>query len=239
MSRLIFQINKGLAKLGYALNPLETPTVKNLRRFLTAYPLANIIDVGANGGQYGSELRHAGYRGKIISCEPLKSPYEKLSARASSDSQWQCLNVALSDHDGTLDLNVSQSTVFSSALSVLPSTIARDGNARVTRVETVTACTLDHIWDELNLSGGSTMLKVDTQGSEQAILNGAQLSLPKLTAVQLELSAEPIYEGQSVMEAMISLLRDQGFVPYMIWPGFCDGVTGRTLEYDGIFVRTR
>lgn len=237
MSRLIFQINKGLAKLGYALNPLETPTVENLRRFLTAYPIANIIDIGANGGQYGSELRHAGYRGKIISCEPLKSPYEKLSARASSDSQWQCLNVALSDHDGTLDLNVSQSTEFSSALSILPDTVARDGNARVTRIETVTACTLDHIWNELNLSAGSTMLKVDTQGSEQAILKGAQLSLPKLSAIQLELSAEPIYSGQPDMELMMRLLREQGFVPYMIWPGFRDDATGRALEYDGLFVR--
>ena len=237
MSRVVFQINKLLAKRGLALKPLETPTVENLRRFFKAYPIANIIDVGANAGQYGLELRHAGYLGKIISFEPLKEPFAKLAERASSDPLWRCLNMALSDHDGTLNLNVSQSTEFSSALTVLTDTIARDGNAQVVCVETVTTHTLDRIWDELEHLSGETMLKIDTQGSEQAILKGAQMSLPKVAAIQLELSAEPIYNGQPVMESMIRLLRAQGFVPYMIWPGFRDGLTQRALEYDGLFVR--
>lgn len=237
MSRLLFHINKHLQSWGYAVSTVQTPTVETLERFLKAYSIANIIDIGANGGQYGQELRLAGYAGEIISCEPLAQPFSKLAQKAAADSRWHCLNVALSDHVGTLDLHVSQATEFSSALPVLEDTIARDSNARVLSVETVSSRTLDDLWNELPLASGQTMLKIDTQGSEQAILTGAHASLSKIAAVQLELSAVPIYQGQPVMETMIERLRTLGFIPYMIWPGFRDSATGRALEYDGLFVR--
>jgi len=237
MQRLKFHFHKLLQRTGYKLVSMENMTVRHLRHMLTVHRIATVIDVGANCGQYGMELRRAGFLGKIISCEPLQHPFEKLKASAAADLNWHCLNVALSDQNQALTLNVSQSPEYSSVLPLLPSTVDRDSNARVTRVETVTARTLDSIWTEMDFAGGPTMLKIDTQGSEPKILRGASSSLPKLAAVQLELSAEPIYAGQPVMETMIGELREAGFVPFVIWPGFHDIYTGRVLEYEGIFIR--
>ena len=237
MKRLLFRLNQWLHRIGFQLSAVESPTSIHLRRLLFIYPIETIIDVGANCGQYGTELRSAGYTGKIISCEPLGAPFETLRSRALLDPQWQCLNIALSDQDRSLDLHVSQATEYSSALPILPGTVARDGTACVTRTETVHARTLDSLWEELETGVGPIMLKIDTQGSEEAILNGAKASLEKLAAIQLELSAEPIYAGQPVMEQMIARVRAAGFVPYQIWSGFRDEPTGRVLEYDGIFVR--
>ena len=238
MKRLFFWFNHLLSRFGLQLSEVESPTSSNLRHFLAIYPIETIIDVGANRGQYGTELRHAGYTGKIISCEPLPTPFEALRSRAAPDPQWKCLNIALSDQNRSLDLNVSLATEYSSALPILPETVARDSKACVTSTETVKARTLDSLWEELEVGAGASMLKIDTQGSEEAILNGAQVSIRELTAIQLELSAEPIYEGQTVMELMIARLRTYGFIPYQIWSGFRDEPTGRVLEYDGIFVRT-
>jgi FkbM family methyltransferase len=237
MNRIIFQLNKLLQPLALVLARRETPAALHLRNFLATHRFDTIVDVGANGGQYGGELRHAGFGERIISFEPLGDAFAKLSQRASADANWQCVNAALSDSNKKLRLNVSQATEFSSALPVLAGTVSRDANAKVTRVEEVEARPFDDIWSEMKLDGQSVLLKIDTQGSEEQILKGARQSLPKLSAVQLELSADPIYEGQPLMESMIGLLRQEGFVPYLLWPGFHDEKTGRVLEYDGLFVR--
>ena len=44
-----------------------------------------VLDAGASDGGFASELRDAGYRGRIISFEPLEKPYRSLLAKARKD----------------------------------------------------------------------------------------------------------------------------------------------------------
>ena len=44
-----------------------------------------IFDVGANSGQYGYFLREIGYKGYIISFEPVSSVFELLNNNSASD----------------------------------------------------------------------------------------------------------------------------------------------------------
>ena len=37
-----------------------------------------VIDVGANNGGFGKEMRHMGYTNRIVSFEPLKQPFIEL-----------------------------------------------------------------------------------------------------------------------------------------------------------------
>ena len=48
-----------------------------------------IFDIGANVGQFAREIRQHGYKGKIISFEPLTSARKKLLSFASRDPDWQ------------------------------------------------------------------------------------------------------------------------------------------------------
>jgi FkbM family methyltransferase len=67
-----------------------------------------VIDVGANSGQYAGGLRAAGYRGRIVSFEPLSEPYGQLAAASSKDADWDCRQLALGRRPGTTTINVSE-----------------------------------------------------------------------------------------------------------------------------------
>ena len=48
-----------------------------------------VIDVGAHRGTYGNELRNDGYRGRIVSFEPLAGPFNELRKKVEKDSLWE------------------------------------------------------------------------------------------------------------------------------------------------------
>jgi len=235
--KILFQLNKLLRSAGVELLETETKMVTHLRQFLAFHQISTVIDVGANEGQFGAELRQAGFAGNIISIEPLEEAYQKLKHRAAMDDLWQCYRVALGDKDEELKLNVAKGTTYSSLLPVLNDTCLRDPNAQVERQEIVRSARLDDVWDEWGIPSGPVMLKLDTQGSEPAILRGSTRRLADIVAIQIELSASPLYQGQMPMEEMIQSLRAVEFAPFDIWPGFHDADSGRIMEYDGLFVR--
>ncbi len=81
------------------------------------------------------------------------------------------------------------------------------------------------------------MLKIDTQGYEWQVLDGAVATLPRITAVLIEMSLVPLYEGQHLWLEIIARLEAMGFKTWSLQPGFVDPSTGRTLQVDGMFCR--
>ena len=72
------------ATLGYAVLPkwrlAQLPMAERLRKIFAAHSIDTVIDVGANKGQYRDFLRHhVGYRGSIVSFEPLPEFAAKFS----------------------------------------------------------------------------------------------------------------------------------------------------------------
>ena len=88
-------------------------------RFLPAlaqHSITAVLDVGANRGQFGHELRRGHFDGRIVSVEPLSEAFAALSAAAARDSNWQVEQAAVAEQPGTLTVNVSQNSVSSSVL---------------------------------------------------------------------------------------------------------------------------
>ena len=54
---------------------------------------------------------------------------------------------------------------------------------------------------------------------------------------QIELSIEPLYEGQPLIEEVIAIMRASGFALWRILPGLRDPMTLQAFEVDGIFFR--
>jgi hypothetical protein len=90
---------------------------------------------------------------------------------------------------------------------------------------------------ELIFDPDRTLLKIDTQGYEAPVLDGAGPLVGTLAAISLELSFVPLYAGQQLFDDLVARLRDAGYVLYAIEGGFGDRRTGRMLQCDGLFVR--
>jgi hypothetical protein len=82
-------------------------------------------------------------------------------------------------------------------------------------------------------------LKVDTQGYEREVLEGAPAILRKAVGVALEVSLEPLYRGDRLMPEMVHYMEDIGFDLWGVSPAFVDERTGRTLQLDALFFRSQ
>jgi hypothetical protein len=80
-------------------------------------------------------------------------------------------------------------------------------------------------------------MKIDTQGYESRVLQGAQGSLARIDTVQMELSLVPLYEGELLFQEMWELLRAKGYTLVAIESGFSAPASGQLLQVDGIFHR--
>ena len=87
-------------------------------------------------------------------------------------------------------------------------------------------------------TGRSILLKIDTQGFEMPVLQGARNLLQTICGLQLELSLTQLYDGQVLYLDMIHWLRDRGFELWNVMPGFVEPASGRLLQMDGVFFRS-
>lgn len=197
-----------------------------------------VLDVGANEGQFAQELRDGGYRGRIVSFEPLRDAHAKLARAAAGDAAWTVHErCAIGDHDGEVEIHVAGNSVSSSIRPMLEQHAQSAPESRYVGTERVPLRRLDDIAMAHAEGARSLHLKIDTQGFEGAVLRGAPRLLQRARVVQLELSLVPLYEGQELWEHFMALMQAQGFVPWTLLPGFVDPQTGRTLQLDGVFLR--
>jgi FkbM family methyltransferase len=197
-----------------------------------------IFDVGANNGQFGQLLRSLGYRGRIVSFEPLGSVWERLAEARSNDSFWTVADrVALGSEDGEIEINVSKMTGSSSVLQMLKiHTEVAPGSEYVSK-ERVPLKRLDTVGPEYLRDDSRLFIKIDTQGFEAEVLKGATKLLDRTVGLLLELSFIPLYKDQSLYDEMINSVKTMGFDMWAISPGISDPRTGRLLQADATFFR--
>jgi FkbM family methyltransferase len=194
-----------------------------------------VLDVGANAGQWATRLREDGYVDKIISFEPLREAYEHLRAAADGDPVWDTHRTALGDVTGMATINVSSNSYSSSFLPVAQASLDAAPETAYIGREEVAITRLDG----LDLPFGRTMLKADVQGTEPAVIRGAQGLLPSVELVELEMSLVPIYEGQELAPAVCAMMRAAGFAPVALEASWVDPRTGEILCVDAIFASRR
>jgi FkbM family methyltransferase len=206
-------IRRTLKHFGFEIRRIET--IRTLMGFIQDRNIDVVLDVGANVGQFGTSLRAQGYRGKIVSFEPISTVYRTLAAATATDLEWDTHNFALGLNTEYATINVSVSSEFS---SILPSTCAAmkyTDAAAVTRTELIEVRKLDDVFPKLS---GNTLLKIDTQGYERQVLEGGRSLLPKLKGVLMELPIVHLYQGTWQFHEAIAFMADAGFVPAQIHP---------------------
>jgi FkbM family methyltransferase len=196
-----------------------------------------VLDVGANTGQYALQMREIGYKGRIVSFEPMTSAFEKLRAVANEDALWDVMNCALGDQEGTAEINIAGNSYSSSLLNMLPAHVKSEPTSEYVGKETITVTTLDAVFPTLAKPSDNVYLKIDTQGFEEHVLKGAEAALGTINTIQLEMSLTPLYEDELLFNEMYRLLYEKGYRLLAVEPGFTDTRTGQLLQLDGVFQR--
>lgn len=237
MARLV---SKLLKPLGYRLvdHPPVKPHWRQLVSLLAGHGISLVLDVGANTGQYASRLRRAGWAGRMVSFEPQAAAHAELMAAAAADPAWQVAPpLALGAAAGETVLHVSNESDMSSLLEIRPDFLESSPSSSTVAEERVRVTTLAAALAEYATEADRVFVKIDTQGSEAAVLDGAGAGLARVMGFQLELSLVPLYEGETTYRAMIERLSGLGFAPYLFIPGYFSRHLGRMLQFDGVFFR--
>jgi FkbM family methyltransferase len=231
---------RAIQRLGYEIVPWTASLTEDearRARLLASTEVDLVLDVGANVGQYASRLRPAGYKGRIVSFEPLSDAFAELSAAAAADPTWECRRLALGATDGETEINISGNSYSSSLLDMEDRHVESAPESKYVGTEKIETARLDSLWDELVRDGERPFLKLDVQGFELEALRGAEDSLPKILGVQAELSLVPLYRDGPVFRDVIDYLEERGFRLAGLEGGHDDRRTGEMLQADGIFIR--
>ena len=207
------------------------------RRALTLRDIDVVVDVGANCGQYGRLVRESGFKGRIVSFEPLEKPFRELERACQHDVNWECFRFALSDHSGPRMMMISANIASSSLLHLTADTIDSAPELRpVARVEVETR-TLDEVASEHWSEKDRIFLKLDVQGSELDLLRFARQTLTAVTAMEIELTVLPLYDGQALISDVAGHLAQHGYRLAAVEDGYRDLRTGRLEQLEGLFLR--
>ena len=202
------------------------------------YGVNVVLDVGANKGQYARSLRRAGYKGRIISFEPVAETFEELQRAASDDPAWTVHQVALGREDGSVEMNVVPGTLS----SMLPPTdfgAKRYERLKAADVQQVPVRRLDGILDEL-LGGAPDprpYLKLDTQGFDLEAFVGLGKRAEDFVGMQSEVAFLQIYEGMPRFPESLATYEAAGFEVAGLHPVSRERRTARVLEFDCVMVR--
>jgi FkbM family methyltransferase len=236
-----------LSTLGYRLIAagLHLPDISPLRAFhqqsrtmdlIRRLDINVVLDVGANRGFWSQHLRMSGYRGHIVSFEPIAANAAAIEAKRAGDPKWRAEYCALGSEVGLADFTVILSgagdeTVLSSFLPI------RQKDARK-RTEKVDVKRLDSFWPLLRgmAKEPRIFLKMDTQGYDPQVVAGAGAVIDHVHLLQSEIPVEPLYDGMTPYTAALRAYEDEGF---RLMDLFVVNRTsmGGVLEYDCLMMR--
>jgi FkbM family methyltransferase len=201
-------------------------------RFETGFrtdPLV-LVDVGARGG-LKQDWRPAARHLQVIGFEPEASEYEALRARTPDDGTLRLFGVALHNRPGRVTFQVTRdrglSSIFEPNRRFLDGFPDADRFDITERVDVETA-TLDALVAATPAIKDIDFLKVDTQGSELFVLEGAlQVLRDQAVGVEVEVEFNQIYRDQPLFADVDRLLRDAGFELFDLRPVYWKRTAGR------------
>jgi FkbM family methyltransferase len=202
-------------------------------RFETSYqrrPLV-LVDVGARGGvksHWSPATRHL----RTIGFEPDRREYERLVADTRTNDRVTFFDKALHNRREPIQLRMTRNPALTSAFDPNRMFLDRFPEAErfdVVEVRQVDACPLDELLAAEHIDD-IDFLKVDTQGSERYVIEGAAHALASsAVGVEVEVEFAPLYTGQPLFADVDTTLRGLGFALFDLRPCYWKRSAGRTL----------
>jgi FkbM family methyltransferase len=194
--------------------------------------ILTVIDIGANVGQFGIDIRRNGFQGQIISFEPVKEIFTELSKTIKRFQPWEAFQLGLGSCNSQQTINISGNSGLSSSLLEMRSIHLNNYPESATiSTQVVTITNIDDQLNALGIDPRKVLLKLDVQGFEAEVLKGAAKSLSKIPLCFLEVSIVPLYEGEITFLHILNLLSESGHEVVDIFRGL-KTKNGQLLQVD-------
>jgi len=177
----------------------EARSIRQLENF--ARPGTTIIDVGANTGFFTRKFSEwVGRDGQIIAIEPEQNNFDTLKAaltRKNELSNVDFIRAAVSDVEESVNLVINPD---------------HPGDHRLgEKGQPVDAITLDGLMEN-QITKEVSLIKVDVQGAEYLVINGALNLIQSFNPVLfLEVDEQALKEMNASSKALFNLLRELGY----------------------------
>jgi FkbM family methyltransferase len=196
-----------------------------------------VIDVGANVGQFTVACAKI-FRGvSVHSFEPLPECVERLKRNVAGLGGVRVYPRALGEASGEVMMHVNSHSHSSSVLALGERHRRAFPDAREIDAIKVKISTLDLEMKLMSLER-PVLLKLDVQGYEPQVLEGATETLNKVDYVLLEASFRPMYEGEETFMDIVRTMEGRGFEFLRPVGWLSDPHNGEVLQIDALFMKS-
>jgi FkbM family methyltransferase len=216
MKSLKLFLNQALRTLNYQISKVKSQDIRGFKlendlAILIPQSGATVLDIGANRGQTIELLSDCLDRPKIHAFEPSKNNYSRLSS-VSWRPEISLYQLAMGRSPGEIELINYSDPCLTSIREMDRSGENRFRETKEISREKVRLSSVDAFVDE-NKIRRIDLLKIDTQGYDLDVLEGANrtLSEGRVGNVLVELNFVAMYEEQSNALDIFSMLRNHGF----------------------------
>ncbi len=194
--------------------------------------LKNIVDVGANVGDWTSSFLKCKTPEQVILIEPISDCAEKIRKRFAGKQYIKVEEVVVGARKGYIKFNITKDTTGSSVLK--PETKMKQyvkNNWKTIKIQKIKIKTLDIILSSLS---EISLLKIDVQGFEEKVLSGAFKTLKKTKFILIELNILKGYTHSSSLASVYKIMTEKnGFRLYNL--GKIQRLNGVASHVDALF----
>jgi len=173
--------------------------------------ISQVVDIGANVGQFGIDIRRSGFKGKIFSFEPVKESFLTLTETIKKHEPWDAFQLGLGQYEFKQNISVSGNDGLSSSLLPMSKEHLKNfPDSKTISTQEILVSTVDKQLANLGIDPKKILIKLDVQGYESEVLKGAVKSLSNIPLCFLEVSIIPLYEGEITLLPILNLLSESG-----------------------------